>query len=255
MADIYFSHANGFPAKSYNAMFQHLKPFEVSYIEKIGHSFANFDGKIESLVEEHIRKLELTQTCPVIGIGHSSGGIITLLAAAKRPELFSSIILLDPPIFRTSKRLLSRLGQIFGLDRYLGPANLAKKRRVEFSSRQEVLESYAQKPVFKNFNAQCLLDYVTYGFEESLNGVCLSFSNETEYKIFRLSQILQLPLKQLSVKGTIIYGKKSSLFSQSDASWWKSNSDLRVIPFDGGHLFPFESPIKTSRLLKQLIEN
>ena len=33
----------------------------------------------------------------IIGIGHSLGGILTFLAAYRRPELFKGIIMLDPP--------------------------------------------------------------------------------------------------------------------------------------------------------------
>ena len=36
---------------------------------------------------------------PVTGIGHSMGGVVTLLAAARYPDLFSRVVLLDPVLF------------------------------------------------------------------------------------------------------------------------------------------------------------
>src|SRR5215470_2948563 len=54
---------------------------------------------------------------PVIGIGHSMGGLSTMYAAVKRPDRFSKIILLDPTF---SQRIYHWLG---GLMRAIGLGN------------------------------------------------------------------------------------------------------------------------------------
>ncbi len=33
----------------------------------------------------------------VIGLGHSFGSLLTLMAAYKRPDLFSQLVIMDPP--------------------------------------------------------------------------------------------------------------------------------------------------------------
>ena len=46
-----------------------------------------------------IEFLQKTQDKPVIGIGHSQGATATTIAAAKRPDLFSALYLLEPVTF------------------------------------------------------------------------------------------------------------------------------------------------------------
>ena len=53
-----------------------------------------------------IEFLERTQTGPVIGIGHSQGATATAMAAAKRPDLFSALYLIDPVTFTRKQSLL-----------------------------------------------------------------------------------------------------------------------------------------------------
>ena len=68
---------------------------------------------MDPMVEEVI-----SQVAPArgnaIGIGHSLGGSLCILAQASQPNLFQNMILLDPPIFsslkRSAIRWLRRLG-------------------------------------------------------------------------------------------------------------------------------------------------
>src|SRR5574341_641269 len=51
------------------------------------------------LVEQLEDEIERTwRGEPVFGVGHSLGGYLTFLAAARRPELVRAIVLLDAPI-------------------------------------------------------------------------------------------------------------------------------------------------------------
>ena len=50
--------------------------------------------------------LENTQDKPIVGIGHSQGATATAIAAAKRPELFSQLYLIEPVTFTKSQTLL-----------------------------------------------------------------------------------------------------------------------------------------------------
>jgi predicted alpha/beta superfamily hydrolase len=42
----------------------------------------------------------------VIGLGHSFGSLLTLMAAYKKPQLFSQVIIMDPPFVIGSKAFL-----------------------------------------------------------------------------------------------------------------------------------------------------
>jgi surfactin synthase thioesterase subunit len=75
---IFFAHANGFPAKTYTKLFSLLEDeFEIGFIEKIGHNpkfpvTDNWDCLKNELREE----IEKRYSQPIIGIGHSLGGIL-----------------------------------------------------------------------------------------------------------------------------------------------------------------------------------
>lgn len=50
------------------------------------------------LVDEVIADIEQQfSQQQVIGLGHSFGGLVTLMAAYRRPELFSKLVIMDPP--------------------------------------------------------------------------------------------------------------------------------------------------------------
>ncbi len=88
---IHFAHANGFPAKTYSKLFSYLETrFEVNYIERHGHDllYPVTDGWAE-LADELQNSIESLFVKPVIGVGHSLGGILHLLASVKDPRLYN----------------------------------------------------------------------------------------------------------------------------------------------------------------------
>jgi len=206
-----------------------------------------------NFADELIESIETAYTEPIIGIGHSLGGVVTLLAASKRLDLFKKFIVLDPVLFSKRKRYIIWLLRKIGITDWLGVTKKAKKRRIYFSSLEEVRKIYQQKSLFKRFDEKCFEDYLKYGFKQTKNGVALAFSSEVEADVFRYIQIKILPNLD-KLKGVLIYGKYSDTFWKSDMKWWKINfPNFETIPFEGGHLFPFEKPIETAKLLNKHI--
>lgn len=248
---VHFSHANGFPAQSYEYLFSLIENIDIGYINKMGH--ANYSNLVDltHLRDEIIDKIEAQHDQPVIGMGHSSGAAATLLAAAKRPELFKKIILLDPVVFSGRKRLAIWLSKKLGLWESFSPAKRAMVRRVEFANRSEAFDYFKQKPLFKNFHPACFESYIQHGLISTDTGMRLAFSAQVEADIFR-NVPTKLPTDLSKLKGTIIYGDKSKIIGKSDIAWWQKNApNLEIIAFDGEHLFPFESPQETANLLNK----
>ena len=88
-----------------NTLFSLLENVDIDYINTMGH--ANYANMVDltHLRDELIDEVEAKYDHPIIGLGHSSGAATTLLAAAKRPELFEKIILLDPVVFSGRKTI------------------------------------------------------------------------------------------------------------------------------------------------------
>lgn len=253
MNNVHFSHANGFPASSYSYLFKLLNNTRISFVEKMGHGDYPLNKDLYNFADELIESIEKAHKESVIGVGHSLGGVVTLLAASKRPDLFKKVIVLDPVLFSKRKRYIVWLLRKIGITDWLGVTKKAKKRRTHFSSLEEVRKIYKQKSLFKRFHQNCFEDYLKYGFIQSEKGVDLAFSSEVEADVFRYIQI-QIPHNLHKLKGVLIYGNYSDTFWNSDMKWWKRNfPNFEIVPFEGGHLFPFEKPEETAKLLNEYI--
>lgn len=252
--NIQFSHANGFPGSSYNYLFQQLEGHAVTYVEKMGHGDYPLNNDLRNYAQELIDDIEQRKAAPVIGMGHSAGAVVTLIAAAMRPDLFCHVILLDPVLFSKRKRYAMKLLKPMGLLDKVTPAERASKRRADFASRTEAETYFSQKTLFKRFHPECFSDYIRYGLTETDKGVTLTIAPEVEADVFR-NVMLNAPKQLKQVKGTVIYGKKSDLFARSDKKWWQRNFPyMEMIGFNGGHLFPFEQPDETVTILRRILD-
>ena len=252
MSVMQFSHANGFPAKTYSYLFNQLKEYKISAINIIGDSTDYNNINWFDLSDELINNV-LQHDEPVIGVGHSFGGVLTLLAAAKNPELFKNIVLLDPPIFSPIKSTVIKILRVLGIENWVSPAGKSKKRRDKFASKSEAKSIFKSNKLFKNFHPQALNDYVTYGLNENENGVELTIPVLKETAIFNNSLILY-PKIMRSVKGSLIYAAKNPILWSSDLRWINRNFyNLKLFPFPGSHLFPFNNPESTALMIKRCL--
>jgi pimeloyl-ACP methyl ester carboxylesterase len=254
---IYFSHANGFPAKSYQFFFDFLQPHQVNYINAYGlgkgleKGFKGRDWRVFS--HDLIDLIERNSSEKVVGLGHSFGGAVVYWAAQLRPELFSHVIMLDTPFFGPFRRNAIRIAQWFGLEgKLIPPAKKAIKRRETFPSKEFALEYFREKTLFKNFDPRALADYVEHGLVENQNGVTLLIPAKLEYQIFCASAI-RLG-KPIEVPSWFVYATKHGVLPQKDLAWNRRYFSKTVfLPFEAGHMFPLEQPEKTAQLVKEII--
>ncbi|MEM5537775.1 alpha/beta hydrolase [Neptuniibacter pectenicola] len=255
MKQIQFSHANGFPGSSYNYLFSLLPDYHITYIEKMGHGDYPLNSDLTNYAAELIADIEAQHNEPIIGMGHSAGAVVTLIAASLRPDLFKHVILLDPVLFSKRKRYPLKIAKKMGFIDKITPAARASKRRTRFPSREAAALYFRNKALFKHFHPRCFNDYITYGLTETEQGVELTISPEVEADVFR-NVPLEAPKRLRQVKGTVIYGDKSNLFQKSEKNWWSRRFPaMELISIDGGHLFPFEDPAGTALLLNKVLHS
>jgi pimeloyl-ACP methyl ester carboxylesterase len=254
MNNIQFSHANGFGLKTYTHFLSFLKPYEVKGVELIGHGQYSVVPNWKPVAKELIEHIEKNNTAPVIGIGHSLGGAVTLYAAQERPDLFKQVIFLDPPLFGGWKRKGMMLMKFLGQLDKVGPSGLAKKRREFFPTKEEAFKYFSSKKFFDPFDRECFKNYVEFGLKPSKeHGFELAFSKETEYQVFRELPFIKKEMG-LKIPSHFIYSNQHKVLSPKDIQWLKpALVDTQFIEFDGGHLFPLEQPNKTAQLIKSLI--
>lgn len=261
MKDIlHFAHGNGFPSPCYRQLLLPLEEkYEVRYIDRIGHDkrfpvTENWYLLVKEL-EQHIKTV--ADGRPVIGVGHSLGGVLNVMLAIEKPELFKALVLLDSPLIGWFKSNTLRVCKKLGLIDRVTPAHQSQARRIHWPDRQSVVKYLRSKSLFKCFTDHCLNDYIDYGMiKDAQGGYTLRFDPAIEYKIYRtIPHVLFKWEGQLSVPTAIIYGKKSNIVRPYDLKYMKKYYNIRGYPIDGGHMFPMEYPAKAAALVLKVIND
>ncbi|HUF04993.1 MAG TPA: alpha/beta hydrolase [Aridibacter sp.] len=253
---IHFAHANGFPSLTYRKLFSLLEPeFAVGYLEKHAHNpdypvtdnWKHLAGELKAEIVERYSE-------PVIGIGHSLGGVLHLLAAFEKPELYSAIVLLDAPIISPASSFGLKVMKRTGLLKRYPPASTTRFRRRTFRSREEAEAYFRSKPKFAAFDPEVLDDYLDHGLEKSDDGLRLSFEPEIEARIYATIPT-DLPEYRGRLKVTTFYigGTDSYEARLARLGFMKKNFPIEFRFIEGSHLFPLESPSVTARTIRDLL--
>ena len=166
---INFVHANGFPAGSYQALFDHFpKEYQVIYNEKYGHNPLypvkdNWQPQVDELISFVKKQLLINNQQQVINVGHSFVGVIAFIAACQQPQLFKGLIMLDPPVLSGSATLIVKLLKKTRFIDKFSPAGKAKVRRTHWPLGTDIAKLFASRHLFNKFDQQCLADYVKHG--------------------------------------------------------------------------------------------
>jgi pimeloyl-ACP methyl ester carboxylesterase len=253
MPILHFSHANGFPAPCYRKMFSYLeREFRIGYVERIGHDPRHpvTDGW-PRLVDELVERIATDYREPVVGVGHSLGGYLTLKAALRRPELFRSVIVIDSPIPKRWSGTALQMVKRFGLVDRITPAGITRGRRAEWPSVEAAIEHFRGKRNFRDFDPDCLRDYATLGMVPTPHGVALAFDPEVEYRIYRtIPHDVVRDLPALSVPAGFLSGSESGEMRRPGLV--DPRRHFRTAQVSGSHLFPFERPEETAGAISKL---
>lgn len=255
---IHFAHANSFPAKTYNKLFSFLEDeYEINYLERHAHNplFPVTDGW-ERLRDELRAELESRYSKPIIGIGHSLGGILHFLTAVENPHLYKAIVLLDSPfVSRLSGFGLNFLKKTKLVDKYT-PSRIARFRKNFWKTKEDVFEHFRQKPLFQNFDADVLRDYANFATVETGKGFKLLFDPRIEAHIYRtIPHSFTKHRRKLKVPTAYIGGKHSREARWARLSFMQKNFPVNFYFTEGTHLFPLEYPEKTAEIIKNAVKH
>ncbi len=253
---IHFAHANGFPAQTYNKLFSFLEnEFSIGFIERHGHNseFPVTDGW-RFLKDELCVEIEDRYTEKIIGIGHSLGGILHFLNAVERPELYRQLILLDSPLMSRLSEFGFRLMKATGRWKKTPLVRQTDFRRNFWASKDEAFGHFKRKAKFAAFDEDVLRDYVRHGTVETDSGVKLLFDPAVESKIYQtLAHGFAKYRKRLTVPTVYIGGTNSREAKAARLKFMQKNFPVDFYFIEGTHLFPFEKPEETARLIKSVI--
>lgn len=254
---IHFAHGNGFPALCYTQMFKHLeKRFDYCYIDRIGHDPKYPVGENwHNLIKEVIESIRQQANQPVIAVGHSLGGVLSLLAAIKEPELFKQVIMLDSPLIGPFKSNMVKLAKSLGIIDRITPAYRTKARREYWKNRDQLVSYLRTRDLFKTFTDECLDDYITYGLEYKADGYYLRFDRHIEYQIYRtIPHVIPQYQGKLARPAALIYGDKSNVVNRMDVRYMKNHFGIKCFKTKGTHLLPMEYPEKVAKQIIAVVD-
>lgn len=259
-----FAHANGYPPGAYTPLLNTFTPHFNVVTPLARPLWPNSDWRELKdwgpLTDDLITFIEKQTAKPIIGVGHSLGGVCLLSAALQRPELFSALVVIDPVIFRRRLMWAWELMKTLGVgDRVHPLISGALRRRRVFASAEEMFARYRRAPIFSRIDDEGLRAYVASVTRPREDGqVELNFSPEWEAAIYRTGPLNLWPrLPTLKVPTLIIYAAQSDTFTPPIAA--RLRKDFPQIQLhkieDAGHLVPMEKPEEVGRLIVEFLQH
>lgn len=258
---MHFAPANGFPSQMYHPM---LAPLTHDYhvVSLLPRALwsnqtppaALMDWK-EMVMRDLLDGLRAIDARDVILVGHSFGGIASMLAVIEEPQRFRGLILLDPTILPHAVldaiRTLNAAGRIHELPL----AARALKRRRHFSSHDEAYVYFKSRPLFADWDERMVRAYVDEGLRTTPDGVELLWSPEWEAYYYMGGYggtYEDLPRLKGLVPTLMIRGANSDTFVSDTVD------EVRALVPDAhyveianhGHLFPMSAPRQTADTIR-----
>jgi pimeloyl-ACP methyl ester carboxylesterase len=261
---IVFAHANSFPAGTYRSLIEAWRAAGVTVhaIDKFGHD-PRFPvtSNWPNLRDQLIHFIDREVAGPAFLVGHSLGGYLSLMAAARRPDLAAGLVLLDSPILSGWKARALQVAKAAGIGERFSPGHVSKRRRQHWPSADAAFEHFAAKPAFARWAPGVLRDYIACGVERhgaEGHGAehRLSFNRDVETAIYtalphQLARMLRAHPLQCAM--AFVRGTESAEVRRVGLAATERLAQGRVSAIAGSHLFPFEHPLETATEVLRLI--
>lgn len=244
---IHFLAGTAFACKIYWPFFQQIAPdYDLIWHDYKGHGDSdNGDGEFDgwqatterALVLANLKGLE-QESRPVIGMGHSYGGAMTIIMAVKQPELFSSLVLVDP--FMVSEASEERYR---AMTEFLVSKTREKDHR--WQNADEVRHYMSTRFMFKDWHPQAVEAFIAFNMNKDQDDkLSLKCPGTIEAGVYDDKVTALWPsIRDLSIPTLIISGDQTVPFfaeAHEEAAALKDNIEL--IKVKGGHNYMQEYP-------------
>ena len=257
---LHFAHANGYPPRCFRRF---LQPFTERYhVLAVEHRPLWSDDEPQRLETWHeiaadlIHFFEQEGLRDVVGVGHSLGAAVTMIAAVERPALFSKLVLIEP-IFLPPDVLQTLAAEPEAMSSY-PLVQTTRNRRNRWPDRETAFEHFRAKSVFSRCADDVLWDYVQHALVEMEDGrVGLRYRREWEARIYSRPPLHVWELLPLVEQPTLgIRGAESdALWQPAWEQWQTVQPDATFVEFeDAGHLVLLERPERVAGRIHQFLD-
>jgi len=273
---IVFSHGNSFPGATYSVMLKGLQErgLDTVALDRFGHDprypvTSNWPHLVQQLADFASAAMA-GRKGPVYLLGHSLGGFVSLMCAARFPQLggrgVQGVVMLDSPVLGGWKAKALAVVKHTQMVGHLSPGAVSRKRRNTWSSAQEALEHFQYKKAFAAWHPQVLTDYIAHGTEDAAQPDgstqrVLRFDRDVETAIYNsLPHNLDRLLRShpLGCPVAFVGGTRSAEMHQVGMDMTHklvnpTQHPERLRMVEGTHLFPMEKPDETAMLVAEVL--
>ena len=263
MSLIVFSHANSFPAATYGVLFKGLRSrgFTVKAVDRFGHDPAypvtnNWPHMVQQLHDLTARDVARHGE-PAFLVGHSLGGFLSLMCAARHPSLARGVLLIDSPLLGGWKATALGAMKRTQLVGSISPGRVSRKRKNRWPTTEDVFGHFRHKKAFAHWDEQVLRDYVTHCTHDEGGERVLSFDRDVETAIYNtLPDNLDRLLRRHPLRCNVAFigGRDSEEMKQVGMQMTQQVTEGRVMMLDGSHLFPMEKPVATAAAIEAALK-
>jgi pimeloyl-ACP methyl ester carboxylesterase len=253
---LHFCHGNSFPSGTYRQLLDALGAhYEVRMTDMVGHDPRYpVDDNWSNLVNELIADIERGGQ-PAILAGHSLGGMLSTMAAARRPDLARCVVMLDSPVVAGWRALAWRLVKLLGKGSRFSPARFSERRRNVWPDRAAARAHFLSKDIFAAWAPGVIDDYLDVGLKPHPEGVQLRFDRAVETAIYNSlpHHLGELIGADFPVPVGFIGATRSEELRQAGLSSTRRLVGDNFVMTEGSHLYPMEHPARTAQLTHDMI--
>ncbi len=247
-----FHHATGFCAGVWEPVAEYLLPhFRVMALDARGHGDSSHPTALDAYHWEcfaadfsgvacALARAE-TDSRVALAVGHSLGGAAALATAARHPDLFARLVLIDPVIPSPELPRDGQLAQEVGRRLVEG----ARRRRRVFASRAAARQRWEERALFRDWDPRALDAYARCGLRERADGqVELKCHPEVEAAIFDQTGSLDLlPLAdRVHIPSLVLWTARGEFSRTVYEDLARRMQYAHVEDLDAGHLAPMAAP-------------
>ncbi|MEX1168296.1 MAG: alpha/beta hydrolase [Hydrogenophaga sp.] len=272
MSLIIFSHANSFPASTYGVLFKSLRArgFSVRAPAMLAHNpqypvTSNWPHLVQEVADFAATEIENAGE-PAWLVGHSLGGFLSLMCAARHPRLgghaLRGVLLLDSPIlggWRARTLELAKRTQLVGS---ISPGKISKRRRKNWPDAQAAFDHFASKKVFAQWEPQVLRDFIEHGTADVNGNRRLCFDREVETLIYNtLPHNLDRLLRRHPLQCPVAFIGGTHSLEMKRVGMQMTHKVIgpehpeRLAMIEGSHLFPMEKPFETAAAIDRALQS
>ena len=264
------AHANGYPPEVYRSFLGpfldhyqtraiYLRPFWPGSDPDSLQDWRIFRDDYLAALPSHLEAAGGVRT--LIGMGHSLGGMTTLMAAIEEPEKFQALVLIEPTIFPGWMGILIRGLSPLRLFRYLHPlVRRTLRRRTSFMDQEYMFQNYRRKSIFAAIPDHVMRDYVQgLAVPQADGSVSLKYTPDWEVRVYETGgsadRYVWSNLSRVQCPVLVLRGERSDTLSHKTVERLARGLPRgRAMTLTSlGHLLPLEAPEQVAAVVLEFL--